>query len=285
MLIRLSCISFFVTLSICASAFDPDESCDEKAVELAPSGSVLLQTRRLRKDANLTDESTGTHAPCGCVSESPNWKTPVRRPGRCIFIDLGAADGNTYQRFLQGDYGAVKSCPSGGSYEALLVEANPFFDIPLRKLAGERVASHSTGRVRTFTSTAAYMCEGSTDFYLDTVDVKEDFWGSSLSPNTRDVLRSGKKRVTVSTVNVAQLIVENTLPEDFVIVKMDIEGAEWDILPCLANSSAAKLIDALYVEKHPKQWSLLGVEDATYEAALFKLRQKGVFAPPYDSPM
>lgn len=225
-----------------------------------------------------------SRAPCQCQPDSPDWQRPSPRPPRCLFIDLGAADGNSFMHFLQGGYGAVKGCPSSGSYEALLVEANPFFDKPLRKLMGARPSKKSTGYVRTLLSTAAYMCEGTVNFYLDTVDTQNNFWGSSMSPNTRDVQRSGKKKVSVPTINVARLLIENALPEDYVIVKADIEGSEWDIVPCLARSPAAQLIDALYVEKHPREWSLLGMDESTYQDAMSVLEQKGIFAPVYDSP-
>lgn len=275
------CLLLIQLVSQAVTRLEFDEQPHEEHASL---GAALLQTQAQRSlgKQQRTEEA---RAPCLCQPDNPEWQRPAPRPPRCVFLDLGAADGNTFQSFLHGGYGPVENCPSGGSYEALLVEANPFFNKPLRKLMGSRPRKNSTGHVRTLLSTAAYMCEGTANFYLDTVDVQEDFWGSSMSPNTRDVMRSGKTKVSVPTLNVARLIMEHTLPEDFVTVKMDIEGSEWDILPCLAKSPAAKLIDALYVEKHPREWSLLGVDDSTYENAMFVLQQNGVYAPAYDSPM
>jgi len=228
---------------------------------------------------DLQLELLSTDAPCQCAGTSANWVAPVKRAPRCLFVDLGAADGNTYKQFLEGAYGDTKNCPSDGSYQAILVEANPTFQKPLQELE-----AGSEGRVKSFASTAAYMCEGSTNFFLDTVDVKENFWGSSLSPNARDVQRSGRKKVTVPLMNIVKLIAENALPEDFVIVKMDIEGSEWDILPCLSKSPVASLVDALYVEKHVREWSLANSTDADYETAISTLQARGVATPEYSSP-
>jgi FkbM family methyltransferase len=195
-----------------------------------------------------------------------------------MFIDLGAADGNTFQHFLKNGYGNVSACPSGGQWEAILIEANPIFSRSLMQL--QQIYS---GAVRSLIG-AAYMCEGTTSFYLDTVDVEQNYWGSSMSPNARDVQRSGKKQITVPLTNIARLIVESTIPEDYVLVKMDIEGSEHDIVPCLVQSSAAKLIDALYVEKHPQEWSTSDGDRGTLQSALSILQQSGTTVPEYDSP-
>jgi len=243
---------------------------------------------QVRKESlRSSSESTSTvktrqrlgRAPCACEADSPTWRSPAPRPPKCIFIDLGAADGNTFLDFVNNKYGPVKNCPSGGSYEAILVEANPLFANALHT-----VQTHYPDTVRTLPTTAAYMCEGETSFFLDTVDKDKNYWGSSMSPNARDVIRSGEKKVTVPLVNLARLVYESVLPEDWVMVKMDIEGSEHDIVPCLAGSRAANLIDALYMEKHPEEWSLAGAAPGSLQRGLLALQQQGVQVPDYDSP-
>lgn len=261
-------------------------------------GHMLLQSRRQTERGHATEHEhlqkkveriqhlafrmhrNRDTEPCSCQASGSEWVRPAPREPRCLFIDLGAADGNTFQNFINDGYGPVQNCPSNGAYEAILVEANPIFSDRLIDVQ----KSHA-GNVRVMPSTAAYMCEGTTSFYLDTVDAQENFWGSSLSSNTNDVKRSGQQEVSVPMVNVARLILENALPEDYVIVKMDIEGAEWDIVPCMAKSEdAAHLIDALYIERHPQEWSLVGTDEASYHNAIQGLNQLGVGTPEYDSP-
>merc|ERR1719291_1236610 len=53
-----------------------------------------------------------------------------------------------------------------------------------------------------------------------------------------------------------------TIPGDWVMVKMDIEGAEWDILPCLALAPAASLVDRLFVEIHNQSMGSTGTGTA-----------------------
>jgi hypothetical protein len=41
-------------------------------------------------------------APCQCQGTDPSWLTPQRaQKAKCIFIDLGAANGNSFQQFLR----------------------------------------------------------------------------------------------------------------------------------------------------------------------------------------
>lgn len=216
--------------------------------------------------------------PCSCQSSSKAWKRTARSQPKCIFIDLGAADGNSFATFLSGSFGKVSSCPSDGSYEAYLVEANPLFEDPLTDLAKEKV-----GKVHVLAPKAAYMCSGQTSFYIDTVNGARNYWGSSMSTHHPDVQKSGHVSVTVRTLNVIQLLAEHAIPEDFVTVKMDIEGAEWDILPCLANSPHAALIDQLLVEMHHYSLGLAGTTEAEMQAVFAKLKKSGVSVPSYNS--
>mmetsp|Transcript_47749 Transcript_47749/g.84069 ORF Transcript_47749/g.84069 Transcript_47749/m.84069 type:complete len:286 (-) Transcript_47749:87-944(-) len=216
--------------------------------------------------------ASGT-VPCPCEEYNSAWKPCTRTYPMCVFIDLGAANGNTFQDFMSNKYGPVAECP-GGHWHATLVEANPHFNAPLQSIAttyGPAVYAAS--------STAAYMCDAQTTFYLDTKNHKENYWGSSMSPNHVDVQKSGMTQVTVPTVNLIRILYEGTIPGDYVIVKMDIEGAEWDVMPCLARAPAASLIDRMYVEVHPQSWGNMGTTQQDMDMALVRLRQRGIHIP------
>lgn len=223
---------------------------------------------------SATVNATRSQPPCGCDPDDV-WKPPSRTAGKCVFIDLGAANGNSFEEFLNNKYGPVANC---ADWEAVLVEANPLFDEPLKS-----VQAKYPGKVQALFSTAAYMCEAQTSFYLDTVNVQQNFWGSSLSSSHADVQASGKVKVTVPTINLNRLVYETTIPADWVIVKMDIEGAEWDIVPCLAQSAAASKVDALYMEVHPASWGMVGTTEQGLSDAKHVLLAKGVQIPDYFS--
>mmetsp|Transcript_99069 Transcript_99069/g.317793 ORF Transcript_99069/g.317793 Transcript_99069/m.317793 type:complete len:268 (+) Transcript_99069:72-875(+) len=220
---------------------------------------------------------TQTAAPCQCEANDAKWAPPTRVVPRCIFIDLGAADGNSFNAFLTNNYGPVANCPSG-KWEAYLVEANPRFVEPLGQLTARFPSD-----VHVLSTTAAYDCEGTTSFYLDTTSVQHNFWGSSLSSTHPDVQKSGMQKVNVQLMNLNRLLKEKTIAGDWVMVKMDIEGAEWDLLPCLAKADSASLIDRLYMEVHPGSLSMRGTTDPDFLAAKETLKQRGVDIPDYFS--
>ncbi|CAE7021653.1 unnamed protein product [Symbiodinium natans] len=179
----------------------------------------------------------------------------------------------------QGDYTPLASCPNGGKWEALLVEANPRFDSALHQ-----VEAQHPNQVKAMPSSAAYMCDAQTSFYLDNVNTEHNYWGSSLSPSHQDVVKSGKVKVTVPTRNLLRILHEQTTAKDLVIVKMDIEGAEFDIIPCLANSPQVRLVDKLFMEVHDPSWGLVGNSEQEFRRAQASLRRQGVAIPAYNSP-
>jgi FkbM family methyltransferase len=249
-----------------------------------PDGSRLRASAQKAKTnaSNVVNGSVALHShrtmPCQCDQAVQAWAPCTRTVPKCVFIDLGAADGNTLQSFLSGGYGPVANCPSGGQWEAVLVEANPRFT---QALQHQEVAY--PGMVRAAAATAAYMCEAQTTFYLDTQNHANNYWGSSMSSNHVDTQASGHQAVTVPTVNVLRLLYENTIQADYVLLKMDIEGAEWDVLPCLSTSNMPSLVDRLLVETHPASWGNAGTTQDEYNIAIAVLRQKGVDIPTYHS--
>jgi len=212
--------------------------------------------------------------PCQCLANSPAWATTTRTLPKCIFLDLGAADGNTFHQFLNNDYGPVANCPSG-QWEAWLVEANPHFDAPLKALEAQY-----PGQVHAMTSTAAYSCIGTTSFFID-ADPTHNHWGSSMSDAAPDAVKSGKTQVTVATIDVNQLVAQSVIPGDWVMLKVDIEGAEYEVVPCLAQFTQANLIDRMYLEEHT--WFDSGSQNGPAQMAAAKqtLTAAGVDIPQY----
>mmetsp|Transcript_33602 Transcript_33602/g.62738 ORF Transcript_33602/g.62738 Transcript_33602/m.62738 type:complete len:307 (-) Transcript_33602:81-1001(-) len=212
--------------------------------------------------------------PCECEAGNEAWKSCTRTLPNCVFIDLGAASGKTFQMFVNKKFGNHSSCRPGGGvhWQAILVEANPVFDQPLATEASR----YPRGHVTTLQSTAAYVCDSQASFFIDTVNADNNYWGSSMSSNHQDVQKSNGQSVSVQTVNLNRILWEHILPDDYVIVVMDVEGAEFDILPCLANSPSANLIDKLYLNQHTPAWSLTGTTNENMELAKATLISQGV---------
>jgi len=130
----------------------------------------------------------------------------------------------------------------GGECEAYLIEMNDAWSDELGELVEETTKQRPGTQVTALVPKAVFMCEGTASFEID-VETTE-----SIATSMGNAL--GKKKVSVPTLNLLRLLYENTTPEDFVILDMDIEGAEFDILPCLAKSPGAGLIDEIDMELH-----------------------------------
>jgi FkbM family methyltransferase len=63
------------------------------------------------------------------------------------------------------------------------------------------------------------------------------------------------EQVTVPTVDLSAWIINNTSQQDYVILKMDVEGAEYDVLEKIIDTGAIDLIDRLYIEWHAQMFS------------------------------
>jgi len=214
---------------------------------------------------------------CQCMPNNVLWQTTDRTVPKCIFIDLGAGSGDSFESFLGERFGSLQDCPSG-QWEAWLVEANPQFTNDL-----SRAEAKFPGQVHPLSSTAAYMCAGETSFFVD-----HEWWvhhqASSMTGTNPVFEQTGKTKITVPMVNVVQLINENTIPEDTVILKVDIEGAEYDVIPCLAQNTKAGLVDRLFLEEHT--WFETGFSNGPQEMLIAKdkLRSMNVSIPDYFSP-
>ena len=116
-------------------------------------------------------------------------------------------------------------------------------------------------------NTAAWIYDGFITFYLDTVNKGRDYWGSSLDKKHWDVAKSNLTSVNVTCLSIASILARYT-PNDYVVLKMDVEGAEYTLLMDFIVKDVMRLIDLITVEFHPtlNPWPTV---ESTY-AQLFK---------------
>ena len=93
-------------------------------------------------------------------------------------------------------------------------------------------------------------------------------------PHTRGAI------TVVPTVDLAGWLLESFRVEDFVVLKMDVEGAEHEIIPRLLRTNASRLVDVLLWECH----RLPNMPLCNDRAVAMQLRRSGVahiFREPY----
>lgn len=174
-----------------------------------------------------------------------------------ILLDLGANTGDSVYNFFDMDSIYPKMLPSylvsKAAWTVYAFEANPKFDEKLAKMKFDiekNPAENDQHRhvVHAYNRTAVWTYDGFIDFYLDTDNEKQNFYGSSLRRAHPDV-RDGKTRVNVSCVDLVRVL-RQFRREDFVVIKMDVEGAEYDLLTHMIVNNALELVDLMAIEYH-----------------------------------
>lgn len=80
--------------------------------------------------------------------------------------------------------------------------------------------------------------------------------GSSLEKARADIMKVRKPHyypldiINVSTFDLNEFILSNFSQNDYVVLKLDIEGAEYSVLPHLITGGAIKLLKEIYIEWH-----------------------------------
>ena len=142
-----------------------------------------------------------------------------------IFIDGGVNDGRSIDLFR-------KKWPDAKEYEIHSFECNPRFSSILNR---KGVCFHNT---------AVWIKDEEIDFYLGNP------LGSSLCKD-KFTGNLNKNPIKVQGIDLAKFITENFLKEDYIVLKLDIEGGEYDVLPHLIKENIIPdYINELYGEWH-----------------------------------
>mmetsp|Transcript_23719 Transcript_23719/g.39228 ORF Transcript_23719/g.39228 Transcript_23719/m.39228 type:complete len:451 (+) Transcript_23719:54-1406(+) len=159
------------------------------------------------------------------TKKAPYWILPPWIKGK---IEKYNADKNTGPPVHPEDY-----CYYG-------VEGNPHFTSLLRhhEINMLNMVPRPVRHVHFLTEHVGAGIDGPTALYLDTINSKQNYWGSSIMETHRDVVRSNSKTgVPVTGITLTRLLTETVLPGGHVMIKIDIEGAEYALLEEAINST------------------------------------------------
>lgn len=197
---------------------------------------------------------------------------------RNVFFDFGANEGDSLRSFTSDDGAMGGEGLTGmgklGKWDLWGFEANPVFTKQLKQLE-QHLSSIKTAdgenqyRVFMRTESAITTQNGRVTFFLDTVNERANYWGSSLLAQHRDVMASGKKGVTVDGYAISELILSKYSKDDYIVVKMDVEGSEFDLLVDMMKTGAMQYVDVLLCEYHDDLAPLPG-----YKQVLMHMIQK-----------
>jgi len=152
---------------------------------------------------------------------------------RKIFIDGGARKGESIDCFIK-TRADLKGC------DIHFFECNPYYIKTL-----EQLQKNSDYNVHVH-PTALWNKEGEQNFYI-AIDQWGDL-GSSLDPTNKQKLDL-EHPIIVKTITLSNFLCQFN-KNDYIIVKLDIEGAEFEVVTDLLSTNKLSRINELYVEWH-----------------------------------
>ncbi|KAB2696457.1 FkbM family methyltransferase [Ochrobactrum sp. Kaboul] len=154
------------------------------------------------------------------------------KPQRKVYIDIGASNGLTVEQF----------CDNNSDFEIFAFEPSP------RLANGLRSKFLSAPRI-TIIEAAAWISDGTAKFYSGTISDES----SNLSIDKKEEAPWGddyENGIEVHTIDFANWMIANTSDNDLVVVKMDIEGAEYKIIPRMIELHIPERLSEIRVEWH-----------------------------------
>jgi hypothetical protein len=119
--------------------------------------------------------------------------------------------------------------------------------------------------VHFFTETAATKNNGTITFWSDG-DLSHLEWGAST--NTPMRIRKDRRNSTVQSIDLAAFILREITPfASTIVMKIDIEGGEYDLLPRLVAKGALCDVDLVFLEQHPAEWASSNAQKDLYQHA------------------
>jgi FkbM family methyltransferase len=101
--------------------------------------------------------------------------------------------------------------------------------------------------------------------------------GSTLCHKKKSGHIRKDKFIKVKTIDLSKYIMSNFKEEDYIVLKMDIEGKEYDVLEHMIKTGAIKYIDKLYCEWHVSRFKQnKNVTRDRHNRLVKKLRKLGI---------
>jgi FkbM family methyltransferase len=172
-----------------------------------------------------------------------------------VFIDLGCYNGDTVEEFRNWSKVAF---PTKRKWKIYAFDPNPNFTKEWEAIKDDDTV---------FSNLAAWTAYGQMTCSIEDSD---NPWGTSLMPS-KNTYDAGEK-ITVETFAFSKWL--RKFRNEFVVVKMDIEGAEFPVLESMIKDNTDRICDWLLVEFHPNKVVEYTTTDKNNLIA--KLKRRGV---------
>jgi FkbM family methyltransferase len=148
---------------------------------------------------------------------------------RKIFLDCGANDGSSVKFFRE-------NFPDHQEYEIYCFEPNP-------------------GIVKTFPKENGVTLINKAVYHFDGTKIFHTTNFINCTSGTLSKIKGAKykHKVTVETIDLSKWIMKNFDPQDYIVMKLDVEGAEYRVLSKMFKDLSIKYINELYGEFHGRK--------------------------------
>ena len=179
---------------------------------------------------------------------------------RKLFLDCGGFNGSSIRKFLKETQDSTK-------YDLITFEPNPAF---------YRCYS-SFGNNHTLIPAAVWIKEGELKFYLDEIDGD----GSSVLVGKTTGDLNKQFPLFVPSIDFSSWLKKNINLGDEVYLKLDIEGAEYEVLEKMFSDDTIHLIKKLYIEWH---WTKIpSVSEERHNKLVERLMSVGIIPSLWDA--
>lgn len=173
-----------------------------------------------------------------------------------MFVDCGGHNGSSVRKFRQ---------TRDPLCEVVTFEPNPLYAECYRGLERHRLIA-----------AAVWTEDGAGSFYLDPIDGD----GSSLFRDKRTGSIDRDRPIQIATVDLSAWILR-TIPEgDSIILKLDVEGAEYDVLDKMLSDGTDRYVRELLIEWH---WAKVGVSEERHREIVERWEATGIPVSEWDA--
>jgi len=176
---------------------------------------------------------------------------------RKVFIDCGAWEGLSAKFFKENH-------PYSKDFEIFSFECNPEALSKLTDIDDINIIDK-----------AVWITDDTIDFYLSTKNAKE---GSTLFKEKKTGAIDKEHPIRVKCINFSKWITDNFNKDDFIIVKMNVEGAEYQIIRTMLKEGSLDYINKLYIQWH---WKKIKYPEKKHKSLLSKIKNSNIELYPW----
>lgn len=157
---------------------------------------------------------------------------------RKIFIDGGANKGQSTENFISR-FSEFKLEPE--NWEIYMIEPNSGCNGKIEKVINKY--KNDDGFNITYYNKALWKND-------DELTLKHNSGGDGCTESGSTVFKNGPKTQKVKSIHLSKWIKENFNKDDYIILKLDIEGAEYEIINDLYKTDTLSYINTIHGELH-----------------------------------